>query len=361
MPTNLPDLGFGLEASWEPDLWGRLGHLQGAARARYLATIEGSHLVIANLVADVAAAYFELIALDRVQQIVTTTIARQSEQLELMRVEKQAGRTNELAVEQFAAQLASTRALGATTLQQAREVEHRIDLLLGRLPRPIARSQDALERDVPPGFAAGIPSALLRNRPDLRAAELEVQAAHLDVSAARAAFYPRLDISASLGYDAFDPRFLLTTPESLVYGLAAGLVAPLVNRRGIEAAFATARAAQIEAMYRYQGTVLKAFLEVATGLSAIEQAGAVVAQQRAKLAALADAVDAASALFHAGKATYLEVLVAQQNSLDAELELTAALRDQHLATVGLYKALGGGWQGTVVPRAPPGGRPRPGR
>lgn len=347
VPEHLPDLFGGLQATWEADLWGRLANLHGAARARYLSSIEGAKLVVSNLVAELAAAYFGLVALDRVQDILTQTIARQTQASEIMRIEKQAGRTNELAVQQFEAQLAGTRALRASIRQQAGELENHINLLLGRMPQAVPRTRDVLERDVARTLATGVPSDLLRNRPDIRSTELQLEAARIDVDAARAAFYPRLSISASLGYQAFDPRFLVRTPESIAYGLVAGLVAPLVNRGGIAAAHTAARATQVEAMYRYQQAVVTSFLEVATSLLRLEQAAEITAQHQRRQEAAAGSIDVANALFRAGKATYLDVLIAQQATLDAQLELVAARRDQHLAAVRLYKALGGGWRGTL--------------
>ena len=187
----------------------------------------------------------------------------------------------------------------------------------------------------------------MHNRPDIRAAELAVAAARLDVKAARAAFYPHLRISAELGYEAFDPRFLLRTPASLVASVVGGLVAPLVNRRGITGAYRAASATQVEAMVRYQGTVLRGFLDVATGLSAMQQSEEIVRHRQERKDALADTVDAANELFRAGKATYLEVLLAQQKTLEAELNLIDAMRDHHLVAIRLYKALGGGWRGVL--------------
>lgn len=344
VPNPLPDLFVGIEASWEADVWGRLRNLHGSARARYLASVEGVHAVTAALVAEVSARYFQLLSLDERQRVLTETLARQTEALEMMRVEKQAGRTNELAIEQFEAQLADVAALSAETLEQTRAVENELNLLLGVVPRPILRSPQLLYRDAPTSLAMGVPADLLRNRADVRAAELEVQATQLDLAAARAAFYPRLQITAGVGFEAFNPRFLLQTPESLVYNFVGGLIAPLVNRRAIEAAFHAANATQITAMYRYQSVLLRSFIEVSNGLTQMQQRAAVVAQRKRKRAALADAVSTADALFRAGKASYLDVLVAQQKTLDAELELIDALRDQHVASVRLYSALGGGWK-----------------
>jgi NodT family efflux transporter outer membrane factor (OMF) lipoprotein len=343
IPSVVPDLYVGLQASWEPDIWGRIGRAEGAARMRYLASVEAHRLVTTNLIADVATAYFTLAALDDTAGVLAQTLAHQTQALEMMQIEKQAGRTNALAVSQFEAEVASTRALAAHVAGETRELELQVSYLLGRAPAPIERSADALTRPLPP-LAAGVPSDLLRARPDVREAELEVQAAKLDVKAARGAFYPHLRISADLGYEAFDPRFLFKTPASLAYSLVGGIVAPLINRRGIEAAFRTATATQVSAMVTYQSVVLRSFVDAASALSIVQRAAEIVAEQQAKQTALADSVEAASELFRAGKATYLEVLLAQQQTLQAELELITARRDQQIAKVRLYRALGGGWR-----------------
>src|SRR5690606_19711925 len=186
---------------------------------------------------------------------------------------------------------------------------------------------------------------LLRNRPDIRRAELEVRAADCDLSAARAAFFPRFQISASAGYQAFEPRYLFSTPESIAYSAIGGLIAPLVNRSAIEADFAAARrAAQIEAMVQYQQAILSGFAEGASGLARVERSAEAVAFRRAQHDATRGTVDAADTLYRAGKATYFEVLMAQQNTLAAELELIQAAKLQRQASVALYRALGGGWR-----------------
>ncbi len=346
VPNPLGDLGVRVQASWEVDLWGRLRGLRGAARAQYLASIEGAHLVVTNLVADIAIAYIELVALDEVREILVETLARQAEALDVMRAQKEAGRTNELAVQQFDAQLAETRALDAATTQQIVELEMQLNVLLGRLPRPIARSKALLDREVPSTLDAGVPSELLRNRPDIREAELQVQAAKLDVAATRAAFFPQLQLSAEIGLQAFEPRYLVR-PDSIAGALVGGLVAPLLNRRGLEADHASARATQLQALHAYRGAVVRSFAEVTAGLSALAQSSEIVAARTRRQAATASTVETADALFRAGKATYLEVLVAQQQTLEARLDLVEALRDRHIARIRLYRALGGGWRGAL--------------
>lgn len=344
VPVHLGDFYVGLQASWEVNLAGRLHHLQESAKARYVATIEGANVVITNLVSDVAVAYYELAALDRSREVVRLTLVRQRAALEAMRVQKQAGLTNELAVQQFAGQLADTRALAATLEQQARTIENQLNLLVGRLPESIARPDNALTADVEAPPPLGVPSDLLRNRPDIRAAEHRMRAAHWDVKAARAAFYPSIRITSSVGYQAFNPKFLFATPESIAYAVAGGLVAPLVNRSAINAQFETASALQVQAMYEYQSVILSGFIEVASSLATVEQVDAIVAQRVAQLDALGETIATADLLFEAGQASYLEVLTAQQKALAAELKLIEALKIQRLSRLLLYKALGGGWR-----------------
>lgn len=344
VPVHLPDFSIGLQASWEVDVWGKLRNLRGTARAQYLATIEGTNLIITNLVADIAVAYFELIAFDHTQKVLGQAIESQANMLELMRAQKEAGRTNELATKQFEAQVVSTKALLAESLLRSRQLENQINLLLGRVPQPIPRSKDRLFREVATTVAAGVPSDLLRNRPDIREAEHQVEAAKFDVAAARAAFFPSLNLSASVGFQAFDPRYLFITPESLVYSLAGGILAPLVNRSEIEAQFDTAKAMQVQALYNYQSVILRSFVEVANGLIALERTSEIVEQKKLQKTAVSQTVEAADALFRAGKASYLEVLVAQQNTLNAELELIDRSKERQIAAVQLYRALGGGWR-----------------
>lgn len=344
VPTHIADLFVGLQASWEPDLWNRLGRLRGRARARFLASVAGAQLVRSNLVADVAVGYFELLALDETTRVLAEAVTRQTQAVQMMRDEKQAGRTSELSVQQFEAELADVRAMQASTRERTRAVEDELCVLLGSEPRMLSRTGARLYADVGSTMSAGVPGDLLRNRPDVRAAELEVEAARFDTDAARAAFLPRISISASIGYESFDPRYLLRTPASLAYNLLGGLVAPLINRRAIRSAFSAATATERAALYDYQLTVLRSVADVSTGLARLAERAVIVERRREKRTALADAVEAADALFRAGKATYLDVLLAQRENLQAELELIASLRDHHVAAVALYKALGGGWR-----------------
>jgi len=344
VPASVADLSFGLQATWEIDAWGKLSNQRGAALARYFATVEGARLLITSLVAETAAAYYDLLALDHTEDVLAQTVTRQQEALEVVRLQKEAGRANELAVQQFEAQLATTQGLETETRMNLAEAENRVNLLLGRYPQPVNRVKEVLLKNVETALRVGVPSDLLVNRPDIRQAEQELRAAKCDLQAARAAFFPSVTLAAGIGFEAFNPKFLLMTPASLAYAASVGLVAPLVNRSAIEAEFDAAKASQIAAMYSYQKVILHAFVEVTNHLSSLRGSAEVIALKQHRKVALEQTVETADVLYRAGKATYFEVLIARQNTLSAELELIEALKAAHLARVRVYQALGGGWR-----------------
>lgn len=344
VPTNLPDYFIGFQSVWEVDLWGKLKNRKKAALARYLASTEGRNLVITNLVSEIAQAYFELQAVDQTIRIIDETIAIQQRAFDIVRAKKEAAVLNELAVKQFEAQLLSLRALRVEVIQQSTEIENRINLLAGRYPQAVQRDTLYYNNPLPATIHTGIPSALLENRPDIRQANLQLLAAKADVAAAKAAFYPSLNITASLGYQAFRPNLLFTTPESIAFTLVGNMVAPLINKAAIRAQFNTANAAQREAMYSFSKTVVNAFREVQTELIRSRNLQRVFDLKTSETNSLSQSIGIAEELFRTGRATYLEVLYAQQQTLKTKLELIETKKRQLLTTVNLYKALGGGWR-----------------
>lgn len=344
VPENYTNLFVGLQSSWEIDVWGKLENQRKSAVSNYLSSIEATNFVISNLVADVAIYYNELLALDHELDIVRQTIKKQQEALEIIKLQKEAGRANELAVQQFRAQLLDTQVLENGVLQQISEAENQINFLLGRYPQPIERAKNRFFEAGPPVILSGIPSQLLSNRPDIREAELQVEASKFDLKAAKAAFYPNFNITASLGFQAFNPEFLFTSPASLAYSLAGTLVAPIINMKSLEAAFNTAQANQLSAMYRYQKTILNAYVEVANQLSSIKSLQQISTLKKQQSEALKQSVESSSELYKAARASYLEVLIAQQSALQSNLELINVTKRQRMVTITIYKALGGGWK-----------------
>lgn len=344
VPTDLPDFYIGLQSSWEIDLWKKLSNRKNAAYSSFLASVEGTRFVTTSLITEIALSYYELIALDNEREILTETIRNQEEVLDVIRYQKEAGRANELVVQQFKAQQLNTQTLEREVMQQISETENRINFLLGRYPQPIERNMELLFRDLPLEIASGIPSQMLLNRPDIRAANYQVKASRFDVKAANAEFLPSLTLTAGLGYQAFNPKFLFNTPASIAYSLVGGLTAPLINKRAIEARFRMAKSSQIIAMYEYQKAILNGYTEVVNELTRINALREISDLKTLQSQVLEESVETSNQLYVSAKATYLEVLIAQQNAIQAKLDMVDSHRKQLMASINIYKALGGGWK-----------------
>ncbi|MGI4739255.1 MAG: efflux transporter outer membrane subunit [Janthinobacterium lividum] len=340
----VPDLFVGLRSSWEVDIWGKLRSRRQAAYLRVLGSQQGRNLVVTNVVADVARAYYELLTLDNQLATLLRNARFQQEGLRLIRIQKQAGRVTELAVQQFAAQALRTESLAYGTRQRITETEASLNQLLGRYPQPIRRGA-ALpsQQGLPTRLGAGLPATALLRRPDVRQAELELRATSAEIDAARAAFLPSLTLTPYVGLNAFRANLLLD-PGSVVYGAMAGLAGPIINRAQYRADFLQAVAGNYEGYYRYQQALQTGFREVVVGLQGLENYRAVADLRAREVAQLQSAVATSNELFVAGYASYLEVITAQRSVLEAELSLADARQEQLLQSVNLYRALGGGWQ-----------------
>jgi len=344
VPSPLQDYFVGFTATWEVDIWGKLRNSRKAAMANYLASVEGKNFVTSNLVAEVATAYYELIAIDNALEIVQQTIAKREEALEVAEWQMEAGRANLLAVQQFKAQLLNARSLETELQQQMTETENRINFLLGRYPEAIGRNRENLYGEMPASISAGVPSQLLLNRPDIRQAEFQVQASRFDLKAARAAFFPNINIGAALGFNAFYPKFLFSSPASIGYGVLGGLAAPLFNMSALKAQFATAKAGQLSAMYEYQKSVLSGFMEVSDQLASLDRLQQLSTQKKEESEVLGQAVETAAELFRSARTDYLDLILTQESALQAQLELVDVEKRRQSAKVNLYKAIGGGWR-----------------
>lgn len=344
VPETLPDFAAGLYAHWEVDIWKKLHNAKRAAVTRYLSTVEGKNFVLTNLIAEIARSYYELIALDNQLDIVRQNIELQKNVLEIVKVQKEAMRATELAVQKFQAEVLGSQSLEYDIIQKIKETENTINLLLGRYPQDIPRDKSKFPELLPQAVQSGIPSQLLANRPDVRQAELDMAAAKLDVQVAHAEFYPSFDISSSIGLQAFNPSYLVKLPESILYSLAGDIAAPLINRSAIKAEFNNAGARQLQTLYNYQRTVLNAYLEVANQLSKIKNLATSYDLKLQQVAALTKAIDISNDLFKSAHADYLEVLMTQRDALEARLDLIDTKKEQLNAAVNVYRDLGGGWK-----------------
>jgi NodT family efflux transporter outer membrane factor (OMF) lipoprotein len=343
VPIHLPDYYPGIHASWEADIFGKLRNRKRAAANLYLASVEGRNFVVTNLIADIANNYYGLMALDNKLSILNETIVLQEEAYEMVKVQKDAGTVNALAVKQFEAQLLNSKSLSVEVRQQIIELESQINFLLGRYPQHIIR--DSLQTiNLPSQINSGLPTQLLSNRSDIRQAEFELEAANADVKAARAAFYPSLNFNGSIGFQAYKTSLLFQTPESYAYSLIGSLAAPIFNRSAIKAEFRMANARKLDALYNFQKSVVNAYMEVYNTVAGLSSLDEIYSLKTAESKALTESVETSSELFKTGRADYIEVLLAQQKALQSRLELVNVRNRQLSATVDLYRALGGGWR-----------------
>lgn len=343
-PKPLPDVALSATVQWEVDIWNRLRNSTKAAGLRFLASTEGARYLVTNLVSEIAASYYELIALDNFLEAVNSNVGVLKNALSIIEQQKQAARTTELAVRRFEAEVLKNESHRYEIQQRITETENRINFLVGRYPQRVVRSPIGFLDVTLDSLKTGVPSQLLQNRPDVRRCEQELKAAELDIEVARARFYPSLSIAAGVGYQAFNPQFLFTTPESVMYNLAGELLTPVINRRGIVAALNTANAKQVQAAYNYERALLTSYVEVTNRLAKISNLQSSLSLKSRQVAALTASVDIAGTLFTSARADYMEVLLTQRDALESKMELIDTKVEQLKASIELYRALGGGWR-----------------
>ncbi len=343
VPVNLPDIFAGFQANWEVDFRGKLSNQKKAAYTKLLSTEEGVKYIKINLVTEIAKWYYELIALDIELDIVKETINKEKEALEYVKAQKEAGKSNELAVLQFSGQLQTLLMLELEIQQQINKTENGLNYLIGRFPQKILRNKESLyQANVT--LNKGFPSDLLRNRPDIKAAELNLKAANLDVKAAKAAFLPSFNIVSSIGLQAFNSAYLLRTPESMAYNFLGGLAAPLINKSAIKANFSQANANEIEALSNYQQKIINGYVEVVNEFGELNNLSAITTIAKNKNEKNSLAVVNALDLYKSARVPYLDVIIAQQNALQSNLELINIAKRKKITALNVYKSLGGGWE-----------------
>lgn len=342
-PEPLPNFMFGAYASWEIDIWNKLHNAKKAAVYNYLSSVEGRNYAITKLVSEIANSYYELMALDNQLEILKQNIEIQTNALEIVRLEKSAAKVTELAVRKFEAEVYKNKSLQFNIQQQIVETENHINYLVGRYPQPVLRSSQKFQELVPTAMFGGLPTQLLSNRPDVRQAEMQIEAAKLNAKAAKAMFYPSLTLRAGAGFEAFNPTYLIQTPESMLYSLAGDLVAPLINRNAIKANFRTASAKQVQAVFQFNRTLLNAHIEVVNQLSKINNLEKSYDLKSKQVQALTQSIEISTVLFRSARADYMEVLMTQRDALESKFELIETKKQQLNAMVNVYQALGGGW------------------
>ena len=345
--------------SWELDVWGRVRRLNEAARAQYLATEEGRRAVVLSLVADVASAYFDLRDLDAELEISRRTRATFQDTYDLFSRRLAGGAASALETARAEALLANASAQIPALEQRIVARENQITLLLGRPPGPVPRGGSLTEQALPPAVPAGLPSALLLRRPDVRAAEQNLIAANANVGVARAAFYPTLSITGLFGGLSTGLQDLFAAGRT--WSIGAGLLGPLFAGGSLRAQERIARAQFDQARVAYEQAVTRALGEVSSDLVAIEKLAVEETERERSVHATREAVRLATLRYESGLSAYFEVLDALQLLLPAETALVQTRRDRLTAFVSFYRALGGGWSDAPPPppSAASGGAEKP--
>ncbi|HVA94274.1 MAG TPA: efflux transporter outer membrane subunit [Candidatus Dormibacteraeota bacterium] len=331
-------------AAWDLDFWGKFRRATEAARADLLASDWARQEVNATLVANVAAAYFQLRELDLELQISQQALAARKESLDLTRTLEEHGINSILDVRQ-AQQLVYTAAADIADIQRRiGQQEDLLSVLLGNNPGPILpRGKQLADQPHVPVVPAGLPSTLLERRPDIRQSEQLLIAANARIGVARAAYFPDISLTAAPGFQSSALSTLISGPAGL-WTVAGAITQPIFEGGRLRSNVRLAKAQQQEALLTYRQTVQDAFRDVSDALIGYQKDQEFLAQQQLLAGAAEDAAKLSGMRYKAGTTSYLEVLTSQTNYLNADLGLAQARLNQLLALVQIYKALGGGWQ-----------------
>jgi multidrug efflux system outer membrane protein len=333
-----------VNASWEIDLWGRIRRLNESARAQFFASEEARRDVMISLIGEVAQNYFQLLALDRQLEIARESTNSFGQSLKIFNERLQGGVASKLETSSAEALMDAAGATIPGLEEQVALQENHLSVLLGENPGAILRTNSSLEKQAPPEIPAGLPSALLERRPDIREAEQQLRSANAQVGVAKANFFPQLNLTGLFGDVSSELVMFTSGGGSVAWSIAAGLTGPLFHGGALRAQYAQARAAREQAALQYQETVLNAFQEISDALISREKSAVARTEQSRAVDAYQVAVKISLERYRMGHADYYEVLQEQQLLFPAENSLVQFQLNQLLAVVQLYRALGGGWE-----------------
>jgi outer membrane protein, multidrug efflux system len=338
-----------LNLVWEIDFWGRIRRLSEAARAQYLATDEARRGVMITLVSDVATAYFQVLDLDRELEVQRAATNAYAGTYRIFNDRLTNGVASKLETDRAAAALANAAAIIPSLELQVATTENQLSVLLGRSPGPIPRNSLAKQPQLAPEVPAGLPSDLLRRRPDVVASEQSLIAANANIGANLANFFPQIGLTTFLGK--VSPELSAFTAGSAnAWNIGSSLAGPIFQGGQLRAQYRAAKAKFGEAKAAYQQSVLAAFQEVSDALISRQKLAETLVYDEQAVVALTSSVQVATERYLNGKASYYEVLQAQQDLYPSQRAQVQTQVGQLIAVVQLYKALGGGWEATA-PRA----------
>ncbi|WDF70302.1 TolC family protein [Sphingobacterium oryzagri] len=342
--NHIEDYNAALGLSWEADIWGKIKNQKAAARAIYLQTAEAQHAIQTQLVNQVAKAYYRLLMLYDAQEIAARSLTLSENSLTLAQYQYEVGDISLLAIEQLAAQKLAAASLIPDFKQQIALQENALRILSGQLPARIDTKSKLRDVALPAMVNVGIPIQLLSKRPDIKQRELAIRAAAANEQAARAHMYPSLVISAQAGVNALTASNWFTIPASLFGSLTGGLTQPILQKRQLRTQYELAQVDYEKSVILFRQAVLNATGEVSDALISIAHLAERENVLLERTNRLQNAIKNADLLFETGSANYLDVVAAQSNALQSELELVQIRQSELAAAVDLYRSLGGGWQ-----------------
>ena len=329
--------------SFEIDVWGRLRRATEAARADLLASDNFRKAVITTLVSDVASAYFNLLELDMELAIARRTLQLREDSLTIIRNRERGGLGTLLEVRQGEQLVYAAAQVIPDVEQLIEQTENQLSLLLGGSPTAMARGLSLIDQEQPPAVPAGLPSALLDRRPDILVAEQNLVAANAIIGVAKAAYFPRISLTGFLGFQS-DALSNLFSGPARIWQFAPQVTQPIFNAGRLRSNVRLATAQQELALIDYQRVIQTAFREVSDSLIQYQKVREIRAQQELLVATLQERSRLSYVRYQGGIDTLLNALDADRDLFDAELRLAQTRRNELLALVQLYRALGGGWQ-----------------
>ena len=329
--------------TYEIDIWGRLRKQTAAARADLLATEEARRTVITTLISDVATAYFNLREFDYELEISKRTLSSRQESLRIIKLRQERGVSTLLEVRQAEELVYNATEVIPALEQSIQQTENFLSFLTGRNPQTIDRGLSLTEVQLPPAVPAGLPSDLIERRPDIRSAESSLVAANARIDVAKKAFFPRISLTAFLGYESGQLTSLFSNSRN-VWTLAGQVTQPIFTGGRLKSNVRLSQAERDFLLIDYQKTVQGAFRDVSDSLIAYQKVREVRTQREALVDTLRDRSRLSYLRYNGGVATLLDALDADRELFDAERSLALSRRDELVSVVQLYKALGGGWQ-----------------
>ena len=341
---HIEDYSANLSLSWEADIWGKIRNQSKAALAAYLQTVEAKKAIQTNIVASVSQGYYNLLMLDAQLNIAQSNVRLNDSTLRIIRLQYDAGQVTLLAVQQAQAQQQTAAELVPQFEQNIATQENALRILTGELPGSIIVSTTLDKMELPQDLSTGIPSDMISRRPDVKTAELALVAANANVGINKAEMYPALRITASGGVNSFMANNWFNIPASL-FGIVGGSITqPLFEHKYLKTQYQVAQVERDKTVLQFRQSVLNAVGEVSDALVKIEKLKSQQEIAAQRVNTLNQATANANLLFKNGLANYLEVITAQSNVLQSQLELATIKRDELSAVSELYQSLGGGWK-----------------